>query len=49
MRRYEIVGTRTTKIGVKVKELWFIKIIYVIKIYYKLINIHRMRKYTPNS
>jgi hypothetical protein len=49
MHRYKIVGTRTTKIGVKVKELWFIKKIYVIKIYYNLVNIHHMRKYTPNS
>jgi hypothetical protein len=46
MRCYEIVGTRTTKIKVMVKELGFMVDLcdLNIKLYYKLISIHHMVK-----
>jgi hypothetical protein len=48
MRRYEIVGSRITKFGATVKKLWFMGDLcdLITKLYYKLINIHHMRKYT---
>jgi hypothetical protein len=50
MRSYKIVGSRTTKIGVTVKELGFMVDLcgLNIKLYYKLINIHYMTEYTLN-
>jgi hypothetical protein len=46
MHRYEIVGSRITKIGVTIKELCFMDDLcdLTIKLYYKLISIHHMRE-----
>jgi hypothetical protein len=51
MHHYEIVGSRTTKIGVTVKELWFIEYLcgLNIKLYYKLISVNYMRDYSINN
>ena len=51
MRCYEIVGTRTTKIGVTIKELWFIKDLcdLNVKLYYNLVSMHHMRGYSINN
>jgi hypothetical protein len=51
MRRYEIVGLRTTKIGVTVIKLRFIEdlINLNIKLYYQLVSLHHMREYSINN
>jgi hypothetical protein len=45
------VETRITKIGVTVKELWFIKDLcdLNVKLYYNLISINHMRGYSINN
>jgi hypothetical protein len=51
MHCYEIVGSRTTKIGVMVKELWFIKDLcdLDVKLYYKLVSVNHIRGYSINN
>jgi hypothetical protein len=45
------VGSRTSKIGVKVKQLWFIKDLcdLNVKLYYNLVSINHMRGYSINN
>jgi hypothetical protein len=45
------VGSRTSKIRVKVKELWFIKDLcdLNVKLYYNLVSIDHMRVYSINN
>jgi hypothetical protein len=51
MCRYKIVETRTTKFGATTIELCIMgdNCDLNVKLYYKLVNIHHMRKYTHNS